>query len=90
MYPVDIVSRAAQFVCLPPKILFTLAYFYVEAPRTRGTCENEYIRWTKTGAYSVALEQMALDILAGRVQVLKDMPAVLEYRKSIVKLEKAT
>ena len=78
----DIVWQTAVKLQLPPKILFSLAYYYVESPCMRATAQKEYVRWCQTGKYSRALEEMCLDILANRVTVIDGCPAIVEYRKA--------
>ncbi len=92
----DLVEQTAERTGLPAKILFTFAFMYVECPRTRATCNAQYVYWTKTGKYPRAVEDMCLDILSSRVEILKGMPAVEAYKKALeimkkpVALRKAT
>lgn len=84
----DLIEQTAKRTGLPPKILFTFAYMYCECPRTRATCNAQYVEWTKSGKYSRAVEDMCLDILSSRVEILKGMPAVEAYQKALAMMQK--
>ena len=84
----DIVEQTAKKTGLPAKILFSFAYLYVECPRTRATCNAQYVEWTKSGKYSRAVEDMCIDILSSRVEMVKGMPAVEAYKKALAIMQK--
>jgi len=84
----DIVEQTATKLNLPVKILFTFAHFYVEKPHTRASCHQEYVNWTKTGKYTIAVEDMCLDVLSGRVTPVKGMPAIEAYKKALELMSK--
>ena len=79
----DIVEQTARKLQMPIKILFSFAYFYVEVPSSRNTSNTEYEVYCRTGRYSVAVEQLCLDTLSGRVSPVEGMPAIEAFHKAL-------
>ena len=68
----DLVFQAVLFIESHILLLFALAHSYARTPCTREIAEDEVIAYEKTGKIPKFVEDFAIDLLSGRVQVDAD------------------